>query len=66
MLYELFGLFVTESLYYWYYKVFVYMRCLILKLHGPNLKSAERIVRKNSINYNNALRPNIVWGALCG
>ena len=45
------------------------MRCLILKLQGPKLEKCRSYRTKRYINYNDALRPNIlvaVWGALCG
>ena len=46
----------------------LYMRCLILKLQGPKLEKCRSYHTKRYINYNDALRPNIlvVWGALCG
>ena len=44
------------------------MRCLILKLQGPKHEKCRLYRTKRYINYNDALRPNIlvVWGALCG
>ena len=41
------------------------MRCLILKLQGPKLEKCRSYLTKRYINYNEALRPNIlvVWGA---
>ena len=44
------------------------MRCLILKPQGPKLEKCRSYRTKRYINYNDALRPNIlvVWGALCG
>ena len=42
------------------------MRCLNLKLQSPKLKKCRSYRTKRSLNSNNALRPNIVWGALCG
>ena len=40
------------------------MRCLILKLQGPKLENSDCIIGKDQF-YNNALQPNVVWGALC-
>ena len=37
------------------------MCCLILKLQGPKLEKCRSYHTKR---YNNALRPNILWGAL--
>ena len=44
------------------------MCCLILKLQDPKLEKCRLNRTKRYINYNDALRPNIlvVWGALCG
>ena len=44
----------------------LYMHCLNLKLHSPKLEKCRLYRTKRSINYNDALRPYIVWGALCG
>ena len=35
------------------------MRCLILKLQGPELEKCKSYRTKRYINYNDALRPNI-------
>ena len=44
------------------------MRCLILKQQDPKLEKCRSYLTKRYINYNDALRPNILvfWGALCG
>ena len=39
----------------------LYMGCLSLKIQGPKLKKCRSYRTKRFINYNNALRPNIVW-----
>ena len=44
----------------------LYLRCLNLKLQGPKLEKCRSYRTKRSINYKGALRPYIVWGALCG
>ena len=41
------------------------MHCLNLKLQGPKLQKGRSYRTKRSINYNDALRPYTVWGALC-
>ena len=45
------------------------MLCLNLKLQSPNLKSADRIVRKDPLSTMTRCDPRwfgMVWGALCG